>query len=178
MANRNPLHRRTKRLTVSAMLAALSVILLAIGLLFADLLDLSAAALASILCIYAVIELGGAYPWMIWAVASFLGLLLLPQKSPAFFYLFLGLYSILKEKLEKLPRLPSLLLKLAFFHVCLAIGWGLLCIFAPTQAILAFGWMLLATYALGLVAFLVYDYALSKLITFYLLRLRGRLGLK
>lgn len=177
MASRKPLRRQTKLLTVSAMLSALGVILLGIGSLL-ETLDLSAAALASILCIYAVIEIGGAYPWMIWAVTSFLGILLLPQKSPAFFYLFIGLYPILKEKLEHLPRLPSLLLKLVFFHACLVIGWLLLRLFAPAQAILSFGWMLLATYALGLAAFLMYDYALSKLITFYLHRLRGRLGLK
>ena len=175
---RDRIRKRTKYLTVSAMLCALGVILLSLGSVI-EVLDITAAVFASLLCIYAVIEMGGVYPWLIWLVTSFLALLLLPQKTPALFYaLFAGFFPIVKEKLEKLPRIPSLLLKLVFFHTCLAVGWGLLCLFAPTEAILNWGWMLLATYVLGLLSFLMYDYALSKLITFYLLRLRGRLGLK
>ena len=94
---------RTKYLTVSAMLAALGVILLGLGSLI-NTLDLTVAALASILCVWAVIEMGKTYAWMIWLVTSFLAILLLPQKTPGCFYLFIGLYPILKERLERLPR--------------------------------------------------------------------------
>ena len=80
---------RTKYLTVSAMLAALGVILLGLGSLI-NTLDLTVAALASILCVWAVIEMGKTYAWMIWLVTSFLAILLLPQKTPGCFYLFIG----------------------------------------------------------------------------------------
>lgn len=168
---------QTKYLTVSAMLAALGVILLGLGALV-DTLDLTCAALASILCVWAVIEMGGAYPWMIWAVTAFLSILLLPQKTPGCLYLFIGLYPMLKEKLERLPRAAEWVLKVVVFHAMIALCWVVLRIFVPAEAELTFGWLLLGTYALALAAFLLYDYSLTKLISFYLLKLQKRLGLK
>ena len=164
---------RTKYLTVSAMLAALGVILLGLGSLI-NTLDLTVAALASILCVWAVIEMGKTYAWMIWLVTSFLAILLLPQKSPGCFYLF----PILKERLERLPRAVEWVLKIVIFHAMIALCWLVLRIFVPGEAALEFGWLLLATYALVLVAFLLYDYALTKLISFYLQKLQKRIGLK
>ena len=175
MASR--MQKRTKKLTVSAMLAALGVILLAVGSVFGA-LDLSTAALASILCIYVVIEIGGTYPWMLWGVTSLLGILRLQVKTPAIFYLFIGCYPILKEKLEKLPRLPSLLAKLGVFHVMLGLLYLIMRIFFPAELLFEATWMIWAVYGLGVFAFLLYDYALTKLITFYLLRLRDRLKMK
>ena len=168
---------RTKYLTVSAMLVALGVILLGLGSLI-NTLDLTVAALASILCVWAVIEMGKTYAWMIWLVTSFLAILLLPQKPPGCFYLFIGLYPILKERLERLPRAVEWVLKIVIFHAMIALCWLVLRIFVPGEAALEFGWLLLATYALALVAFLLYDYALTKLISFYLQKLQKRLGLK
>ena len=159
------------------MLAALGTLFLCLGSFLGD-LDLTAAAFASFLCIYAVIELGGAYPWMTWAVTLFLGFLLSSNKTPALFYTFIGVYPIVKEKLEKLPRIPCFLLKLLYFHLSLVLGWLLLRLFAPTEAILQLGWLLLATYALAVLAFLIYDYAMTKIITFYINHLRRRLGIK
>jgi hypothetical protein len=171
------MQKRTKKLTVCAMLAALGVIILAIGSVIGT-LDLSAAALASILCIYVVIEIGGSYPWMLWGVTSLLGILLLQVKTPAIFYLFIGCYPILKEKLEKLNKLPSFFLKLGVFHIMLGLVYLILRIFFTEQVLFEAPWMLWAVYGLGVLAFLIYDYALTKLITFYLLRLRDRLKIK
>lgn len=173
MADR--IRERTKKLTVCAMLCALGVVLMALGSLI-EVLDLSTAALASLLCIYAVIELGGFYPWAIWLVTSALSLLLLPLKTPALFYgLFLGYYPILKEKLERLPRLPSLLLKLVTFHGALGILYLILRLFLPS-ALAEYGqkWLLPVLYGMLLVCFLLYDLALTRLISFYLFRLRAR----
>lgn len=168
---------RTKYLTVSAMVVALGVILLGLGSLI-NTLDLTVAALASILCVWAVIEMGKTYAWMIWLVTSFLAILLLPRKTPGCFYLFIGLYPILKERLERLPRAVEWVLKIVIFHAMIALCWLVLRIFVPEEAALEFGWLLLATYALALVAFLLYDYALTKLISFYLQKLQKRIGLK
>ena len=125
--------KRTKHLTVSAMLSALSVIILALGSVM-EVLDITTAVAASLLCIYAVIEIGGAYPWGIWIVTSILSLLLLPVKTPAIFYaLFAGFYPILKEKLEKLKRPISYPLKLVVFHLSLGAIVLLLSVFFPEQ---------------------------------------------
>ena len=123
---------RIKYITVSAMLCALGVILMSVGSLI-EVLDLSTAVLASMLCVYAVIEIGKGYPWMIWLVTSILSLILLPIKTPAIFYaLFAGFYPILKEKLEKLSRPISWLLKLVVFHLCLGLIFLILKLFLPS----------------------------------------------
>ena len=173
------IRKRTKYLTVSSMLSALGVILLALGAMV-DVLDITTAVLASMLCIYAVIEMGGAYPWLIWLVTSVLGLLLLPVKTPALFYaLFAGFYPILKEHLEKIRRPISDVLKLAVFHVCLFGIYLALKLFFPSVLSLDDSWWLIAgTYALCIVAFVVYDIALTRLISFYLFRLRNRFRIR
>lgn len=164
---------RIKSLAVSAMLCALGVVLLGVGALV-EVLDLSTAVIASLLCVYAVIELRGIYPWMLWLTTSILALLLLPLKTPALFYtLFAGFYPILKEKLERLPRAPGYVLKLVVFHLSLGGIVLVLKLFLP-EALETYGmnWMLWALYGLCLVCFVVYDLALTRLITFYLLRFR------
>lgn len=171
--------QRIKYITVSAMLSALGVIIMAIGA-FVEVLDLSTAVLASMLCIYAVIEIRGSYPWMIWLVTSILSLILLPIKPPAVFYaLFFGFYPILKEKLERLSGFVSWILKLVIFHLSVGVMWGVFKLFIPSALEdMGMGWMLLALYALGLVCFVLYDIALTRLITFYLFRLRKLFRIK
>ncbi len=171
--------RNVKYLTVSAMLSALSVIFLALGSVI-EVLDLTAGVLASLLVVYAVIEMGKGYPWMIWLVTSLLGLLLLPVKGPAVFYaLFAGFYPIVKEKMEKQRWVISWLLKLALFHLCLAGLLLLVRLFAPgTLGFEAYPWMRWVFYPLCLFCFVLYDVALSRAVTFYLVRLRNRFGLK
>ena len=117
---------------------------------------------------------------MIWLVTSILGLILLPIKTPAVFYaLFFGFYPILKEKLEKLPRLISWILKPVIFHACIALIWGVFKLFIPVALEeMGGGRMLASLYALALVCFVLYDIALTRLITFYLFRLRGRFRIK
>ncbi len=171
--------QRVKYLTVAAMLSALGVVLLWLGS-FLDVLDLSTAALASLLCVYAVIELGGAYPWMIWLCTSLLALLLLPQKSPAIFYaLFAGFYPIVKEKAEKLPRVCGYVVKLVVFHLSLGVIVLAIKLFLPGLIEGQWApWMPIALYVLALITFLLFDYALTKLITLYIYRFRGKFGMK
>ena len=171
--------KRTKYLTVSAMLTALSVVILSLGALV-DVLDITTAILASFLCIYAVIELKGAYPWLIWLVTSILAFLLLPIKTPAIFYaLFAGFYPILKEKLERLKPPISIPLKLVTFHVCLAGICLLLSLFIPDALDLdGLWWMPILMYVLSLLCFVVYDLALTRVITFYLVKLKKRFQIK
>ena len=80
--------------------------------------------------------------------------------------------------MERFPRAVEWVLKIVIFHAMIALCWLVLRIFVPEEAALEFGWLLLATYALALVAFLLYDYALTKLISFYLQKLQKRIGLK
>lgn len=164
---------KIKQLTVCASLAALGVVLLSIGPLI-DVLDASLAVLASILCIVAVIEYGKAAPWLVFAVTAVLSLVLMPQNSAALMYLlFFGYYPILKEKLERLPKVLSWVLKELIFNVAMVI-----CIVAiklllfPTATVTVWTYAILAV--LCEVVFLLYDVALTRLISFYVYKIRGR----
>ncbi|MBR2464805.1 MAG: hypothetical protein IKM42_07455 [Clostridia bacterium] len=166
--------KATRYLTTSAVLAALGVIFLALGA-FVEVLDLTMAAVASLTVVFAVIELKGKYPLLVYLVTSVLALLLLPSKTPALVYfLFAGYYPILKAVLEgHLSRAVSWLLKmLAFLAAAVAIVLVSVKVFA-LYAVEWQAWYILLLLPLGAV-FAVYDVALSRLITAYMLRLRGR----
>lgn len=158
------------------MLAALGVVLLWLGSLV-EVVDVSMAVVASLLCVFAVIEYGGGAPWMVFGVTAILSLILLPQKTPAAMYaIFFGYYPILKEKIERLPRLGAWLVKEAVFNVALVLmlvtsRFLLFSADAPTT------YLYLAVALLAEVIFPVYDIALTRLISFYVYRLRQRLRL-
>lgn len=172
-------HKSTKKLTVCAMLASLGVILLAVGSVI-DVADISMAVIASLLCIIAVIEYGGSAPWMIFGVTAILSLLLLPNKSPAMFYAcFFGFYPILKEKLEKKPRAIAWVLKFVIFNICLAVMIAATLLFFLAPGTVISHPIVIAAVALACeLIFILYDIALTRLISFYIFRLQSRFKFK
>jgi len=164
--------KSTQYLTASAVSVALGVLLLALGSLL-QVLDITMAAVASLLVVFAVIEMGGKYPYMVYAATALLSLLL-PIKTPALFYaLFAGYYPILKAAVEKhLSNALGWVVKLAVFGVCLAAALFVgIKFFMPDLVIDTYFWWAVA---LATPVFVVYDIALSRLITLYVLRWRGR----
>ena len=168
--------KATRRLAVSAVLAALGVVLLLLGSLV-QVLDLSMAAIASLLAVFAVIEIGGKYPILIYLVTSVLSLLLLPVKTAALIYfVFAGYYPILKAVLEgRLARPVAWLFKIVIF--CSAVALGLFAagklFLMDLSWIFANWWFLLCL----LPVFVLYDIALTRLISAYLRKWRTRLRL-
>ncbi len=170
---RNRNKNSTRYLVIAAVLAALGVVLLAVGSLL-QVLDLSMAALASLLVIFAVIELGGAYPYLIYAVTAILAVLLVPTKTAPLVYLcFAGFYPIIKAKLEGALSVPlAWVMKLLIFNAGFALA-----LFAAVKLFTA---LVIPTFILywllpiGSAVFVVYDIALTKLISAYLLRWRHR----
>ena len=176
MKIRNKMNK-TKQISLCAMLSAMGVVMLWIGS-FVEVADISMAVVASMLCVFAVIEYGKGAPWLVFSVTALLSLLLLPNKSPALMYaLFFGFYPILKEYLEKLRRWISWVCKLGIFNVCLAV------IVMASRIVLAEDISLPAElYIIGFVIaqamFVLYDVALTRLISFYIYSVRKRLGFK
>ena len=164
----------TRALVVSAALAALGVIALTLGSLI-QVLDLTMAVIASLFVVLAVIELGGKYPWLVYAVTAILSILLIPTKTAALTYLcFAGYYPIIKAKLEgvHLHRVLCLVIKLLIFNGALAVitlvTVKVMMIPIPDPR---YYWIL----SLLSVVFVLYDLALTRLITAYLCRWRSRL---
>ena len=168
---------KTKRIAISAMLSALGVVFLYLGSLI-DVLDISMAVIASVCCIFAVIEFGGAFPWLIYAVTGVLSLLLLPRKEAAVMYLlFFGFYPILKEKLEKKKKLTSWMLKELIFNVALAVMLLLSKLLLTADT--AEPWfMYLLFVAIAEITFPIYDLALTRIISLYIYKIRSKFRLK
>ena len=180
--------QKTKKLTLSAVLCALGAVLLSLGSLFQT-IDLSCAALASFLCIFAVIELGGAYPWAIYVVTGLISVILMPYGMAGWIYIaFFGYYPVIKEKVERLPKVVSWIIKLAVLNlalfVCLVVSYFMF--FAASggglidAAIAMFGVegmaeiFALAIWAFVNVVFVIYDIALTRIISLYVYKLRHR----
>ena len=182
--------QKTKKITAGALLAAMGVALLFIGS-FIETLDLSMAALASFFCLFAVIELGGMYPWLIYTVTGILAVVLMPHSLGGWFYLvFFGYYPILKDKFDRLIKPVAWVIKLIVFNLTLLLGTAItfLLIFGQTEGktlIDAFmyvfggeeigGWFAIGVYLLANFTFIIYDFALTRLIIFYFRKIRDRL---
>ena len=94
--------KSTKKLTISASAVAITVVLLMLSSVL-GLMELCVGAIASLVVVLIYIEVGGAYPWLVWAVTSTLSILLLPTKTMGVLYLMLfGLYPMLKAYIERI----------------------------------------------------------------------------
>ena len=162
-----------RALTLSAVLAALSVLLLFLGSLL-DVTDLAAVMVASFFVVLVVIECRGAWPWLLYVSVSVLSFLLLPGRFVSVEYaLFGGIWPILKYWLERLPRLPSFLLKLLVGNA--------LAFFAAWLGLKFFGlevpdaiWLRVAAVLLWEAVFLLYDFLLTRLIVLWCVKYRSR----
>ena len=119
---------KTRNLVMGALLSAMGVALLFVGSAI-EVLDLSMAAIASFLCIFAVIEMNRAYPYLIYAVTAVLSVVLMPYNMGAWIYaLFFGYYPIIKEKLEILKKPVAWALKLVVLNVAVTV-YAVICYF-------------------------------------------------
>ena len=162
------------RIVVTGVLVALSVIILYLGCAI-EVLDLTMSAIVSLLVVVIVIEMGYKYAWFAYLATAILSLILLPQKTPAIFYTcFMGFYPIIKSHVERFnSAVVRWTIKLVTGNVALVAMFLLIRYFVPDE--FETGIMLITTYILGLAAFVMYDVALTKLITLYFAMIRDRI---
>lgn len=164
--------RKTFFLTLSAMLSALGVVILLLGGLL-DVLDMSAAVLASFIILFAHREMPRPAGALVFGVTALLSFLLLPNRTAALFYLaFAGWYPLVKYRLDHLPRPLSAVLKLLLFNVALAAVFLALfyLLSAPAEATHIY----LLMFLVGNVAFVLYDILLARVYLIYAARWRAR----
>jgi hypothetical protein len=166
--------KKSKKITLCAIFSALSVVIMYIGALF-EVLDISMAVIASLLAIVAVIEYGGSAPWMVYGATSILSLIIMPGTTALFYALFFGFYPILKEKFEKKPRVMAWVLKEITFNVSLAIMCvAAIYLFLGTNNALVDPLYISIVVVLAELVFVLYDVALTRLISLYLVHFRRR----
>lgn len=165
-------NKKSKAVATSGVLAALAVVILLLGSLI-ELLDLSAAAMASLVIMVAVIDLGIGYAAGVYAVAAVLSVLLFPKTATIVFAAFVGYYPIVKVYLDRIkPRLLQYTVKLVLFNAFL---FGILWL---VEQLLGAGndWSALGIplYVLGNLTFLVFDLAIARLSLFYIHKIKRR----
>ena len=135
---------------------------------------LGLAAAAGLFPMAATLYAGRMAGYLCWLSGSILGMILLPDKGVSLLYLmFLGLYPVVKGRIEALRRLPvEWVLKLVYFNLALTLCWFVFReLFLPSVP----DWLqehALLLYGVGSAVFVIYDIGLSKLIAM----LRVRLG--
>ena len=167
--------RSTKKLTLSAILTALgSVVLIAGG--YFGILDLTAAAFASLLVTFAYIEIGSPYTWLIWICTTLISAIALQANITWVEYLVaFGIYPIIKGAIERLGRpwwipLKLLFANAAFVVVVLASSFLIGVPYFDSNLL----WLNILTYVLTVVTFIVYDMCITACVKFYVVRLRPR----
>ncbi len=165
--------KKSKEVALAGMLTALAVVILFLGSLV-ELLDLSAAALAALVVMVAVIELGNGKAFAVYLAAAVLSVLMFPKTASIVFAAFIGFYPVLKVYLDKIPaKAAQYMVKLILFNGFLVlIVW-----ITETLLSLPTDWGSLgkALYILGNVAFILFDFAIGRLAVFYIVKIKNRL---
>ena len=167
--------RHTKKITLSAILVALGVAIMALGAVF-DVLDLSVSALASLIVVFVYLEIGSPYTWLVWLCTSLITALVFPGSILWVEYLLVfGIYPILKAYIERAPRFLWWILKLLFFNFVI---WALFFVVEFIFGLPFFEdggliWKALL-YLLMNAAFIVYDLFITIMVRVYYERFRKR----
>ena len=178
----------TVKIALSATLSALGVIFLMLGSII-DVLDLSSAVLAGFAVVIAVIEIGGKYPVLMYAVISIASVLILPNKYPAVFFIFFGgFYPIFKAYLERFHYIIAWIVKFSMFNIFFAFmiltvrflsEKNLLPPLEDINFLRNFKESLkFIGFAIANIVFLLYDIAMTRIITLYIIKIRKMLRLK
>ena len=163
-----------KKIALAGIFTALAVVFLFVGSLFQT-LDLSAAALGSIIILIALIEIGKGWAIGVYVSVSLLSMLLIPNKTAALiFMLFSGFYPIIKAPLNRIkPIWFSYLVRITVFNAFLtALVYFSKQFFGIEEDFIGFGVII---YALCNITFLVYDFALERIAVTYISRIKPML---
>ena len=167
--------RTTKKITVSAMLVALGAVLLTVGALW-DLVDLTAAAVASLLVAFVYVELGSPYTWLTWLATSLICFIIFPARIVwVEYFLIFGIFPIIKAYIERLPRALWLIVKLVYINAVITLLFFAVEFIVGTPFFTSANkWINAGLWLLMNVAFVVYDMFISVMVRLYLTKYRHR----
>ncbi len=168
---------QTKKITLSAMMVALGTAFMIIGAVF-EVLDMTVCAMASMLVVFIYLEIGSYYPWLVWICTTIATALLYPGSLIwAEYLLIFGVYPLIKAYIERLPKWTWLIVKLVYLN---AVVWGMIAISELLLGIPFFGEegkiMIIITYILLNVAFVMFDIMITIMVRFYMSKIRPRIS--
>ena len=158
------------------MMVAMGALFMGLGSVFQS-LDMTVAALSSLLVAIVYVEIGSPYTYLVWICTTIITAVIYQGSAMWLMYLLLfGIYPILKGYIERLPHTLWLPVKLVFGNLTmLAIFFGTTLLLGLPMDTEFFGLPREAVYVillvLGNIAFFLYDKFLTVLIRFYLIKL-------
>lgn len=176
----------TVKLALTSVITALSlVIMFMTGLL--PVMTYALPALSGMLITFVVIEISKSWAVYTYVAVSILSIIVVPDKEAAVIYaLFLGYYPIIKSVIEKTAlkkygtksrknvKLLEWIIKLLIFNIAIIAAYAIIInVFFPVEDMELFGkYTMIIMLVLGNAAFILYDIALTKLITLYMIKYR------
>lgn len=122
-----------------------------------------------------IMECGLTYGWISFCAVSLISLILVPEKTAVIPYvLFFGIYSIMKNYIERINKLLiELVLKFAFFNISLFFMWNIAELFIPE--VLFEKLPVFAVVILLQLVFFAFDWIFSLWTQFYMEKLRPKI---
>ena len=179
--------KSTKKLALSAIMAALSVVFISLGEL-TGVAELAIAAFCSLIVVFIHAEVGSPYQYLLWITVSVLmALLFFGSFGWITYFLIFGIYPIIRHYITKLQILVGWVTKLLYFNVALVIlmlaselitgvplfSLGDINIQGENREFVE-NLIKVGLYLLCNAAFVIYDIFLKVMIRFYFERLRTR----
>ena len=168
-------------LALCGVFGALSIVVMLLGAIVPIFLYI-APAVAALLVMVAQEECGNRMAWTLYAAVSIISLLFVPDKEVSFVYVFLlGYYPLVKPRFDAIrPRWLSTGVKLVFFNAALLVAYGLLLmLLMPGWQSMQWNavefWTTVAIWAMGNLAFFLFDRAIVMLGRLYQLLWQPRL---
>lgn len=169
---------QTLKIAFGGIVTSLSLLFICLGGII-PVMTYAMPAVAGMMLMPIVAELGTAWAWTVYAASAVLGILLGPAKDAALAYILLfGYYPIAKAIIEQhlQNRIARLLAKLVLFNVAMVAAFvvSIYVLAVPLSSFTIAGVYLPgALLLLGNVAFLFYDYAINGVVIFYFRRLHN-----
>lgn len=163
---------KTNNITVGGISIALSIVILYLTTII-PINTIAILTLASAIIPIVIIRSNIKTSIFVYIITSILSFFFLPINYSILYILIFGLYGIVKYFIEKLNKLfYEIIIKLVFFNIVLFIGYFVFTSFIGPITIKLYPIVL---FILAQIAFLIYDYALTIIITIYLKRIHGKI---
>lgn len=171
--------RRSFKVAYGGMIVALSLVAMMATMIF-PYAEYALPAIAGVLLIGLVVEFGFRTAVVSYIAVSLLSAMIVPNKEAVILFIaFLGYYPILKGRLELLKsRVAEWCIKFGIFNFAVLLSYYLMSTVFGLKEVIAeieafrFGiWVLLI---LANLVFLIYDFAVTRLISFFICRIRPK----
>jgi hypothetical protein len=165
--------KTTLKISFGGLLTALSVVVMLCGS-FIPYLEITLAPIVSLIILFAVIETDDKTATVIYFLTSLISLIFISNKEPVILYaFFFGYYPIVKRKTESKFRFAvEMVIKFVVFNISIIIAYLILTFvfkipFDLTQDF--YQYAVLAFFVLFNIVFILYDFALTRVISAYML---------